>query len=125
VRELGQRRSGDHGDRVAQAEAIPEPIFEAIASSMAAEHFFAATQIGLFEQLAQAAATLDQPGARTAVPRRTLRIVADALVALGFLGRDGDRMRTAPWPRGSSAVAVRPACGRSREWPTNGSTRAG
>ena len=72
------------------ADVTPDLIFQVANGFMAAKHLFVANEIGLFEALADAPATLDDLAQRTGIPRRTLRILADAMVALGFLERQGD-----------------------------------
>ncbi len=62
---------------------------------MAAKHLFAASELGLFEALADAPATLDSLAARTGLTRRAARISADAMVALGMLEREGETYRNA------------------------------
>ncbi len=57
---------------------------------MSAKHLFAASELGLFEVLADSPATLESLAARTGLTRRAARISADAMVALGILERDGD-----------------------------------
>jgi hypothetical protein len=78
------------------ADLTPEPIFQVASGFLAAEHLFVAAEIGLFEKLAQGPATLEEMGQRTGIPRRTLRITADAMVALNFLERQGERYRNGP-----------------------------
>lgn len=73
----------------------PERIFEVASSFMAAKHLFVANEIGLFERLGEGPVDLDGLAQRTAVPRRTLRVVTDAMVALGFVEREGHRYRNA------------------------------
>ena len=75
------------------ADVTPDVIFQVANGFMAAKHLFVANEIGLFEALADAPAPLDDVAQRTAIPRRTLRILADAMVALGFLERQGDLYR--------------------------------
>jgi SAM-dependent methyltransferase len=77
-------------------ELTPDGIFQIAAGFMAAKHLFVASEIDLFAQLAGGPATLDELAARTSVPRRTLRISADAMVALGLVQRTGDRYGNAP-----------------------------
>jgi SAM-dependent methyltransferase len=60
---------------------------------MAAKHLFAASELGVFEALAEAPASLDALAARIGLTRRAARISADAMVALGLLERDGDLYR--------------------------------
>lgn len=71
----------------------PEPILRLASGFMAAKHLFAAAELGLFEALADAPATLDALAARTGLTHRAARISADAMVALGMLERDGDLYR--------------------------------
>lgn len=80
-------------------ERTPEPIMRIALGFMAAKHLFVASEIGLFEKLASGAATLDELAAKCSIPRRTLRIIADAVVSLGLLERDNGRYR-------NSAVAA-------------------
>jgi hypothetical protein len=78
-----------------QAGAPPDPeaLFRVASGFMAAKHLFAAADLGLFSALADGKATRDELAARLGVPARTARIAADAMVALGFLERDGDAYR--------------------------------
>jgi len=69
----------------------PDPIFQVASGFMAAKHLFVASEVGLFEHLADGPATLNDLALRTGVPSRTLRILADAMAALGFVERQGDR----------------------------------
>ena len=68
----------------------PEPIMKLASGFMASKHLFAASQLGLFEALADSPATLDALAARTGLTPRAARISADAMVALGLLERHGD-----------------------------------
>jgi hypothetical protein len=77
----------------AGAPPSPEPIMRVAAGFMAAKHLFAASELGLFESLADAPATLDAVAARTGLTRRAARISADAMVGLGLLERTGDLYR--------------------------------
>lgn len=74
----------------------PEPIFQVASSFMAAKHLFVANEVGLFEHLAGGPTTLDELAQRTNVPRRTLRILADAMVALGFVERQNGHYQNHP-----------------------------
>ncbi len=75
------------------AEVTPDPIMRIAMGFMAAKHLFIASEIGVFEELAGAPATLDELAAKCGIPRRTLRISADAMVSLGLLERERDRYR--------------------------------
>jgi SAM-dependent methyltransferase len=78
----------------AQSEPLsPDPIIELASSFMAAKHLFAASELGLFEALADAPATIDALARRTRLTRRAARISADAMVALGLLEREGGTYR--------------------------------
>src|SRR5215510_2520208 len=81
------------------AEITPDPIMRIALGFMAAKHLFIASGIGLFDALAGGPAELDELAAKLAIPRRTLRISADAMVSLGLLEREGNRYR-------NSAVAA-------------------
>jgi ubiquinone/menaquinone biosynthesis C-methylase UbiE len=74
----------------------PDLVFQVANGFMAAKHLFVANELGLFGLVAESPATLDDLAKRSGVPRRTLRIVADAMVALGFLEQDGGRYRNTP-----------------------------
>jgi len=78
---------------VTQQQASPEVIFEVTMGFMASKHLFVANELGLFTALAEGPATLEQLAEKIGVPTRTLRIVADAMVALGFLERDQSAYR--------------------------------
>jgi SAM-dependent methyltransferase len=83
-------------DAVPATEVRADPILRLASGFMAAKHLFAANELGLFEALADAPATLDALAARTGLTRRAARISADAMVALGILERDGDTYRNSP-----------------------------
>lgn len=77
--------------RVSRASDTTAKIIEMALGFIASKHLFVASEIGLFEHLEPGPSTLDELAARMGVPRRTLRIVADAMVALGLLECDADR----------------------------------
>jgi SAM-dependent methyltransferase len=74
----------------------PELIMQLGTSFMATRHLIAASDVGVFEALGDDALDLDALAVRIAVPKRTVRICADAMVALGLLERDGDLYRNSP-----------------------------
>ncbi len=78
------------------ASMDPAPIFKIATGFMAAKHLFAANELGLFAALADSPATLEALAARCGLTPRATRISADAMVALGFLERDGDAYRNSP-----------------------------
>src|SRR5262249_3139203 len=85
-----------HEGRNPMADVTPDPILQVASGFMAAKHLFVANEIRLFEQLAEGPATLDALAQRTGIPPRTLRILADAMVALGFVARQHDQYHNGP-----------------------------
>ncbi len=77
-------------------EVSPEPILRLASGFMAAKHLFAASELGVFEALAEAPATLEALAARTGLTPRAARITADAMVAVGLIERDGETYRNGP-----------------------------
>jgi hypothetical protein len=73
----------------AQAGPTPDQILQLATSFMATRYLVAAVEVGMFEALGDVALDLDDLAAQIAVPTRTARICADAMVALGLLERDG------------------------------------
>jgi hypothetical protein len=71
----------------------PEPILKIATGFMAAKHLFAASEIGLFEALADGPASLEELAGKTTVPVRTVGIVAAAMVSLGLIDQEGSRYR--------------------------------
>jgi len=78
------------------SNVTPDSIFQVASGFMASKHLYVANEVGLFEHLAEGPITLDELSERTGVPRRTIRILADAMVALGFVDRQGDRYQNGP-----------------------------
>ena len=78
------------------SEITPEPILQVATGFLAAKYLFVASEVGLFECLADGKATLDAIARRTKVPPRTLRIVIDAMVALGLVERRGNQYQNGP-----------------------------
>ena len=83
-------------DARTDTQVTPSAILEAASGFMAAKHLFVASEIGLFSALADASLSLDELAERTGVHRASVRIVADAMAALGFVAREGDRYRNEP-----------------------------
>jgi len=77
----------------AETRVSPDTIFQTAMGFMAAKHLFVANELGLFRTLADGPATLEELAAGAGAPTRTVRIVADAMVALGFLDKDGTAYR--------------------------------
>jgi len=74
----------------------PEPIFQVASGFMAAKHLFVVNELGVLTHLAAGPATLDDLAQRVGIPRRTRCILVDAMVALGFVERQGERYQNGP-----------------------------
>ncbi|HEX8242191.1 MAG TPA: methyltransferase dimerization domain-containing protein, partial [Longimicrobium sp.] len=95
------------------AEVAPDAIFQVAHGFMASKHLFTASELGVFAALAEGPLALDQLAARTGVPARSLRVVADAVAALGFVEKEEDgRYRNAAVAQaflaGRGAMDLRP-----------------
>lgn len=88
--------SGEVPEAPASTGVTPDLIMQLGTSFMASRHLIAAADVGVFEALADGALDLEALAARIAIPRRTTRICADAMVALGLLERDGHLYRNSP-----------------------------
>jgi ubiquinone/menaquinone biosynthesis C-methylase UbiE len=82
----------------------PEPILKIATGFMAAKQLFAASEIGLFEALADGPAGLEELAGKTAVPARTVGIVVAAMVSRGLIDQEGGRYRN-----GEAAATFLPA----------------
>jgi hypothetical protein len=71
---------------------------------MASKQLFVATEVGLFAELADGPLALDDLAERCGVPRRTARILADAMTALGLL--EGGRGRYANRPEAQAYLGT-------------------
>lgn len=69
----------------------PDLILQLASGYMGSKLLFVANELGLFEKLGEGWATVSELAQRAAIPVRTMRIVADAMVALGLVERQGDR----------------------------------
>jgi SAM-dependent methyltransferase len=74
----------------------PQPIMDTATGFMRAKHLFVASELGVFEALAEGPKSLDELARQLNLPPRTARISVDAVTALGFLVREGDSYRNAP-----------------------------
>src|SRR5438105_10375054 len=74
----------------------PSPIFQLASGFMAAKYLFVASGLGVFEALSGEPLPVDELALRLGVPRRTARITADAMVALGLCVSDRGRYRNGP-----------------------------
>jgi len=96
-----------------QAAAVtPEPILSIAMGFMAAKHLFAASELGLFEALADGPAPLEELAKHMAVPPRTAGIVAAAMVSLRLIEQEGSLYRNSavviPFLAGKSETGLRP-----------------
>lgn len=86
--------ASNHDATNTPASAVtPDPIVRLASGFMAAKFLFAASELGIFEALADSPTSLEGLAARTGLTRRAARIIADAMVALGLLERKGDTYR--------------------------------
>lgn len=77
-------------------DVTPEPIMQTGMGFMAAQQLFTASKIGIFEQLADGPATLEELANRTGTPTRPTRIVADAMVTVGLLEKEDGTYENTP-----------------------------
>src|SRR5688572_5787680 len=68
-----------------------DAVMQLLAGHMTAKFVFVATELGVFEILADGACDRRELQRRLDVPDHSLRILLDALVAVGFLARTDDR----------------------------------
>lgn len=94
------------------AAATPDPILKIAMGFMAAKHLFAASELGLFEALANGRAKLEGLAKRMGVPPRTAGIVAAAMVSLGLIEQEGSFYRNStlvvPFLAGKPESGLRP-----------------
>jgi SAM-dependent methyltransferase len=74
----------------------PELILKTIAGFHAGKCLFVADKLGIFEALRDGPASLAGLSRQLAIPERTLRIMADALVTLGFLSHVSEGYANSP-----------------------------
>jgi hypothetical protein len=85
--QAGQTASGS------EPAVKPDAIFQIASGFMAAKHLFVANEVGLFKGLANGPRTLSELAEDTGVAAHRLRLLADAMVALGLVGRQGEEYR--------------------------------
>jgi SAM-dependent methyltransferase len=88
------------------AAVTPAPIMELASGFMAAKQLFAANSLGLFEAIEHGADTTAALASQLEVPERSVRVSADAMVAVGMIACDDGRYR-------NSAVASAFLAGRT------------
>jgi SAM-dependent methyltransferase len=103
----------DSGSATAPAPVVsPAPIIDLVSGFRSAKFLMAASELGVFEALADAPATLEVIATRTGLTRRAARICVDAMVAIGLLERDGDDYRNsapaATYLAGATSTDLRP-----------------
>jgi hypothetical protein len=90
----------------------PDRIFEIAQGFMASKHLFAASALGVFEAIGEGPVDLDGLAARTGLTRRSARISADAMVAIGLLerhdGRYTNSLVAAAFLSGATPADLRP-----------------
>ena len=101
------------GEAMTPTETVtPELILQTALGFMSAKLLFVANEIGLFTALEGGSCLLDELAARMNVPKRTVRIVADAMVSLGFVEKQDARYRnsvvTSAFLSGSGRADFRP-----------------
>jgi SAM-dependent methyltransferase len=72
-----------------RAPITPDAIMQIASGFMASKLLFAASELGVFEALAEGPVDLDGLAARTGLTRRATHVAADAMVALGLVDRRG------------------------------------
>lgn len=68
-------------------DVTPDKVLQVASGFMAAKHLFAASELGLFEALADGPTSIDEAASATGLDAARLQVVADANVALGFIER--------------------------------------
>jgi SAM-dependent methyltransferase len=100
-----------HSD-AATVSPNPETVLAIAGGFMSAKHLFAASELGIFEALAEGPTDLAGLAARTGLTQRAARISADAMVALGLLEKHGGVYTNGPaataFLAGAGPVDLRP-----------------
>jgi hypothetical protein len=99
-------------EQTPQSGVTPDLIFQLAIGYMASKHLVVANEIGLFQCLAASPVPLDALARRTGVPRRTVRISVDTMVALGLVEQHEDWYQNGPvaaaYLSGQSPADLRP-----------------
>jgi len=74
----------------------PDRILQTLAAHLASKYLLVAVEVGVFEQLVAGPLALDDLAGRMGLPRRTARMLVDALVAAEWLTVDGGRYSNTP-----------------------------
>ena len=107
------------------AHLTPERILQTGLGFWASKTLLSAIEMGLFTELAHGPERVDHLAGRLGMHPRSARDFFDALVALGFLGREGDRYANTPKPTCSSTGRSRRTSAASSRWRTTASIRSG
>src|SRR5579871_2278895 len=78
---------------VSTPTVTPDSIFQLAQAFMASKIFFVASEIGLFEQLADGPQSVAEMAAGLRLPERSVGVVANAMAALGMLTLEHGRYR--------------------------------
>jgi SAM-dependent methyltransferase len=82
--------------KTSTAAATPEPILAIAGGFMASQLLFTASEVGIFRRLAESPAAVAELAAACGTRPGATRVLADAMVALGLVGREGSRYRNGP-----------------------------
>jgi len=77
-------------------KSVSDHILNLAAAFMGSKYLYVASELGLFECLSEKPKTLEELGKEMQLPPRTLRVLADAMVALGLLTCNGDYYQNDP-----------------------------
>ena len=83
-------------EQAERERVTPEPIMQVMGGYVASQQLFVASELDLFAHLGEGPLTLGDLAEEADVPARSLRIVADGLVALGLLEKENGRYRNTP-----------------------------
>lgn len=83
-------------DTTRTAAPDPAPIVDIATGFMAAKQLFAASELGLFPALAGTELTSNELAERTGTAPRSCHILAETMVSVGLLEREGERYRNTP-----------------------------
>jgi len=93
-------------------QVVSDRILDLSAAFMASKHLFVASDLGLFEILADGPKTLEEIRSRIKLPVRNVRVLADAMTALGLCIHSGDRYENSPeataYLGGNAGTGLRP-----------------
>ena len=98
---------------VGNAEELEESIFAVASGFMAAKYLFVAAEVGVFEHLARAEATLEELSRQITLPVSRVRLLVGALASLELLELRDGKYRNGPaaelFLAGNGGIDLRPA----------------